>query len=427
MYDEPFIYDDYISNTINSINMNVKKMYDRGPIMSRAERSQLNDHATELFFNNHMTSMTNGRYEIKIVDEDDRLIPLVFEIRNRIEQRENLLSFKRERHVSDFMAMVPKNGFIHKHTDPNDLCNNLFHIRFNVFITIPQNDMNTYYDGHIIDANERCYVLCRSGIDYHWSDINTSDTPRISLSYGYLLPADKVDKLTSNPLIGTYTQFYPLALTPLTSINVLNTFINEFDIEERGNTGSCIFTSSNVFTDNQCNFIMNYMNKHMLSEDSSNYVNTINTNNTGCHFITLKKMISLNISDSERMDAYIFDIVGTILKKIKAIRENFKGTQDDGYVLCKNNGDITLHSERINSTISGYRNYIRCLSLIIVLNDDYDGGIFNFPNQNLNLKLKNGEVIIFPPYWTHPYSVSSVGECQSRYTINTCILEKFID
>jgi NADPH2:quinone reductase len=46
---------------------------------------------------------------------------------------------------------------------------------------------------------------------------------------------------------------------------------------------------------------------------------------------------------------------------------------------------------------------------------------------NRTFKVKKGEAVLFPPYWTHPHSVSRVGEGQARYTINTWILEKFLD
>jgi hypothetical protein len=116
-----------------------------------------------------------------------------------------------------------------------------------------------------------------------------------------------------------------------------------------------------------------------------------------------------------------------LLKAFTLEYPNFLGTQDSGYIIRKITGGTKLHIDGVNSKTAGVKNFVRCLSLIIVLNDDYDGGIFNFPKQNLKLKVKKGEAIMFPPYWTHPHSVTSVGEGQARYTINTWILEKFID
>ena len=66
---------------------------------------------------------------------------------------------------------------------------------------------------------------------------------------------------------------------------------------------------------------------------------------------------------------------------------------------------------------------IRKLSVIICLNDDYDGSEFYFPAQDYKIKLKKGEAIAFPPYWTHPHEVSAPENGTFRYTINTWLYE----
>jgi hypothetical protein len=149
--------------------------------------------------------------------------------------------------------------------------------------------------------------------------------------------------------------------------------------------------------------------------------------NVECKFVTLSDMKKLNVQYTDMIDEYIFSLVGRLLVKLTRLCTEFKGTQDDGYTLRKIYGGTKLHADWINYKTSGFKNFVRCLSIIIVLNDDYDGGVFCFPNQGLKFRVKKGQAILFPPYWTHPHSVTSVGEGQSRYTINTWILEKFID
>ena len=410
-------------------------MYNRGSIMSSDEHRELNDWATNLFLNNHMDVMSNGRFEKKLLPDDgnraficsalgEKVNPLVFEIKKRIEEREQLTTFKHEYYLKDFVAVVPKNGFIHKHTDPNEFEHNLFHVRFNVFISVPPNDMSTYYNGNVINAVEGCYVLCRSGIDQHWTDINMGDIPRISLSFGYLLPAEKVDALTCDESIGTYSQYYPLvsqniACMSLRFTNIM-TLTNPIKFEEHGENGSCIYTAAaNVFTESQCDFIVNCMN------ENSNLL--VTDNNVECDFVTLHKMKSSGVPYSDIIDSFIFETIGRILALLTKRYPDFKGIQDDGYTLRKINGGSKLHTHGIDCKVTKFKNFVPCLSLIIGLNDDYDGGIFNFPNQGLKIKLKKGEALLFPPYWTHPHSVTSVGQGQARYTINTWIMEKFIE
>ena len=63
------------------------------------------------------------------------------------------------------------------------------------------------------------------------------------------------------------------------------------------------------------------------------------------------------------------------------------------------------------------------MSIIIALNDDYEGGEFYFPTQDFKIKLKKGQIIAFPPYWTHPHMVDSPTDGTYRYTINTWLYE----
>ena len=57
-------------------------------------------------------------------------------------------------------------------------------------------------------------------------------------------------------------------------------------------------------------------------------------------------------------------------------------------------------------------------AVIVALNSDYEGGQFYFPRQNVTVKLKAGEALIFPPYWTYPHCTNALNGT-FRYTINT--------
>ena len=87
--------------------------------------------------------------------------------------------------------------------------------------------------------------------------------------------------------------------------------------------------------------------------------------------------------------------------------------------------DIVIHPTR-----NHYIKKIRSLTIVGVLNDDYDGGEYHFPEQNVKLKLKAGSFVIFPPYWTHPHSVSKIitkPNCnEHRYIVSTWGLDNFI-
>jgi hypothetical protein len=61
---------------------------------------------------------------------------------------------------------------------------------------------------------------------------------------------------------------------------------------------------------------------------------------------------------------------------------------------------------------------LRKLTVIVALNGDYEGGNLIFPKQNFKLKLKAGEAVIFPPYWTHIHLTEPPTNNTFRYTLN---------
>ena len=98
-------------------------------------------------------------------------------------------------------------------------------------------------------------------------------------------------------------------------------------------------------------------------------------------------------------------------------------------------GETRLHPDGTctDSVIHPTRNHhikiVRSLTIVGVLNDDYDGGEYYFPSQNVKLKLKAGSFVMFPPYWTHPHSVSKIitkPNCNEyRYIVSTWGVDDF--
>ena len=89
---------------------------------------------------------------------------------------------------------------------------------------------------------------------------------------------------------------------------------------------------------------------------------------------------------------------------------------DSGYELWEVYGPTMIHAD---SQVDDED--VRVLSKIIALTDDYDGGIFNFPKQSYQVKLKKGEFITSPPSHFYPHEVSGPKNGR-RYTICTWLL-----
>lgn len=114
-----------------------------------------------------------------------------------------------------------------------------------------------------------------------------------------------------------------------------------------------------------------------------------------------------------------------IIKKIiDYLSKNYeiKCSGDSGYQLRKIYGETRIHKDGTFDNNKNINN-TRCISLIIALNDDYEGGEFYFPIQNIKVKLKKGQIIAFPPYWTHPHCTMELLNRTYRYTINTWLYE----
>ena len=93
---------------------------------------------------------------------------------------------------------------------------------------------------------------------------------------------------------------------------------------------------------------------------------------------------------------------------------------DSGYQLRKIHGTTRLHAD---GSLDNDGGNIRNLSCIIALNDDFGGGEVSFPKQDFLYQMNKGDILIFPPYHTHPHQVYPPHAGTYRYTINTWLYD----
>ena len=84
-------------------------------------------------------------------------------------------------------------------------------------------------------------------------------------------------------------------------------------------------------------------------------------------------------------------------------------------------GNTRIHVDGVSDGLG--KTDKRTLSAIVSLNNDYEGGEIVFPIQNREIKLEKGQIILFPPYWTHPHYTNDLKNDTFRYTINSWFLE----
>ena len=177
-----------------------------------------------------------------------------------------------------------------------------------------------------------------------------------------------------------------------------------------------IYVFNDTFSDDLCN--------RLISLFSNSYSNKYDeTYNYGSN------VLATAIGDiPSSMEEEIFHAVSKIVYDLNHRNEHVKITADTGYLLRKIKGKTQLHVDNFIGTreeaISGVINIknARKLSLIFALNSDYEGGELCFPDQDFKIKLKKGQAIAFPVYWTHPHYTNDLYNNTFRYTINTWIL-----
>ena len=88
----------------------------------------------------------------------------------------------------------------------------------------------------------------------------------------------------------------------------------------------------------------------------------------------------------------------------------------------KKNQIMSKHIDHIHDLFTGERKGIPILSIVAVLNDDYEGGEFRFFGGLEKVSLSTGEAMLFPaePLWIHGTEPVTKG---ARYTIN-CFLRQ---
>lgn len=163
-----------------------------------------------------------------------------------------------------------------------------------------------------------------------------------------------------------------------------------------------IYLFSNVFSEDMCNKLIDHTNKNAKDR--------------------------LKVGNGQNVQGYEGEIFSddpffkSIYSKLIDIGNfvNIKyhitfGHNHEGITIRKIHGPTKLHIDGPGARHGG----IRSLAVIIALNSDYDGGEIVFPCQNFKTKLKQGEAIAFPPYWTHPHYTEDLKNNTFRYTINT--------
>ena len=168
-----------------------------------------------------------------------------------------------------------------------------------------------------------------------------------------------------------------------------------------------IFVLDDFISDDNCETIVRYINEHELV-DEGEYNHETNVN-------------AKVMPPEQKIKSNIHELIVQGIHKLKEILSTKYGIEIEG---CEYNQLTKIYGSTKYHEDGNYQEgTTRVLSMITALNSDYDGGELVFPCQNFTIKLKRGQCILFPPYWTHPHSTNNLYNNTVRYTINTWLCE----
>lgn len=179
--------------------------------------------------------------------------------------------------------------------------------------------------------------------------------------------------------------------------------------------------------DNINNYIVkyNFLNSDQCDDIVKNY-----NNNDIYEKHTWSNGKKIDIENDKELDvAYLNNQDGLIIfKMIESFLEDYENKFKKSEKASKLINDLSPfrinkynpntymreHFDHIYSLFDGEKKGIPILSILILLNDDFEGGEFKINNQNQNLK--KGELIIFPSCFMFPHKVELITK-GTRYSL----------
>ncbi len=140
-----------------------------------------------------------------------------------------------------------------------------------------------------------------------------------------------------------------------------------------------------------------------------------------CQFIPISEQAIIeeeNEDERREIDNQLFEIVKDIIEEYQSRHPEFdlEIQEDSGYELLKyEEGDFYIqHSD-------SFKQQPRALTVIMSMNDAYEGGEVALFNRELVYKLDAGDVLVFPSNFMYPHEIMPV-KSGTRYSIITWVV-----
>ena len=113
------------------------------------------------------------------------------------------------------------------------------------------------------------------------------------------------------------------------------------------------------------------------------------------------------VSTKANLNKFVDDTAYKYVKELKMPWfDTFQGYSHVRFNKYAENKKMALHADHIHSMFDGERKGIPILSVLGVLNDDYEGGEFHLIDEKYDLT--KGDIIVFPSNFMYPHKVEPV-------------------
>ena len=231
---------------------------------------------------------------------------------------------------------------------------------------------------------------------------------------------------TSNILINTKLTY--IDITYILIQNVTNYNSKEIIESYFESDNIILINDKNLIDDKTCDLIKNFIDSSIHNKNYIKYdINkSYNVKSDSLKLNKQHNIVNSNIFLIKKYDEIIFDIIGKIIKYLNLNYNYINCTGDSGYKLERMFGEIPIYVSKnddlINKDDSINKDLkLTIMNIIICLNQDYEGGEICFPKQNKTIKMKKGDILLYPPYWTHPIYSNDLLNKTYKYTITTSL------
>lgn len=160
----------------------------------------------------------------------------------------------------------------------------------------------------------------------------------------------------------------------------------------------------NAIPKSKCDWILSNINNEQWEPHT--WYNPENNQQTTRNKEELDVLYSENKNVSIEVENYIRQSLDAYKQKYNplAFVTRFSRVRFNKYSI---NTNMAPHADHIHTVFDGKERGIPVISLVGILNEEYDGGEFVF-NNNYEVKLKTGDILMFPSNFMYAHEVKGV-------------------